>query len=65
MTKKVLNKLPEKVLSSINIWKDRYHDERFNTETTRAEIRGYLKGLMDTDVLSQNEFRLMFAYMTV
>lgn len=65
MTRKLLNRLPDKILSTIEMWKGRYNDERFNKDTTRAEIRGYIKGLVDADVLTQNEFKTLFCYMTV
>jgi len=65
MTRKLLNRLPDKILSTIEMWKGRYNDERFNKDTTRAEIRGYIKGLVDADVLTQNEFKTLFCYMTI
>ena len=65
MTKKILDRLPDKILSTIEMWKGRYNDERFNKDTTRAEIRGYIKGLVDADVLTQNEFKTLFCYMTI
>lgn len=65
MTKKLLQRLPEKILSTVEMWKGRYNDERFDRNTTRAEIRGYIKGLVDADVLNPNEYKIMFCYMTL
>lgn len=65
MTQKVLDRLSEKILSTIQMWKDRYHDDRLDKDITRAEIRGYVRGLVDADILTANEFKIVFAYMTL
>lgn len=65
MTRKVLSKLPEHILSTIRMWKSRYNDERFKKDITRAEIRGYVKGLVDAGTITANEYRVVFAYMTI
>lgn len=65
MTRRLLQRLPEKILTTVEMWKDKYNDERFNKDTTRAEIRGYIKGLVDADILTPNEFKTLFCYMTV
>ena len=65
MTRELLNRMPEKILSTIELWKTRYNDTRLDRTITKAEIRGYIKGLVDSDVLSENEYRILLCYMTL
>lgn len=66
MTQEILNKLPAKVKESISILKTRYRDERFNRETSRAEARGYLKGLRDSEIINSDvEFRALYCFITI
>jgi hypothetical protein len=66
MTRKILNRLPEKVTTTLDMWNDRYHDDRLNQDITRAEIRGYVKGLADAGLLKTDlEFRIIFGYATL
>lgn len=66
MVREVLNRLPDKVVTSLNIWKDHYSDSRFDTDIARAEIRGYLKGLRDSGVIKNDtEYKCLFCYCTV
>ena len=66
MLNEVLVRLPEKVTDSLNVLKSRYNDERFNTDVSRAEIRGYLKGLRDSGIITKDlEYRILFCYCTV
>ena len=65
MTQKVLDKLSDKVRKSIEMWKGRYHNERLDRKVSSGEARGYIKALVDTGVISDSEFRVLFCYITV
>ncbi len=66
MTRELLNRLPVNVLDALKMWKCRYNDERFDTDIARAEIRGYLKGLRDSEIIKTDmEYRVLFSYCTV
>ena len=65
MTKEIIDRMPENIRETIETWKERYSDSRFDEAVTRGEIRGYLKGLRDTIGLSTVEFRCLYSYMTL
>ena len=65
MTQKTLDKLPEKIRKTIELWKDRIHDDRFDKKIAKGEARGYIKALVDTNTISEQEFKTLFCYMTV
>jgi len=65
MTREILNSLPQNILKTIEIWKGRYNDDRFDKPICKGEIRGYLMGLRDAGIITDNQYRCIFVYMTL
>ena len=64
MTQEVLDRLPENIRKTVETWKDRIHDDRFDRNVAKGEARGYLKALIDTDTISVRDFNVLWCYVT-
>lgn len=65
-TKEVLSNLPLAMMLTIEDLKKQYNNGNIEKDIIRAETRGYLKGLRQTDILKSDvEYRIVFTYVTL
>ena len=65
MTKQVLEKLPVNVFMAIENLRDNYHNESQNKSEVRARLAGYVKGLSDAGLITEQERKTLFIYGTI
>lgn len=65
MTKQVLEKLPVNVFMAIENLRSNYHDDEMNKSENRARIAGYVKGLSDAGLITEQERKTLFIYGTI
>ncbi len=64
-TRELLNKLPENIVNTIELFRKDYKNDSISKAETRASIAGYVKGLRDAGVLTERERQILFVYSTV
>lgn len=61
----LLKKLPEEVARTVERLKRKYNCGMYSDSEVRAEIRGYITGLLDLYLLTESEGRLLICYITL
>lgn len=65
MTREVINKMPEKVMDVINMYRKDYANPTIRKDVTREGLAGYVKGLRDAGLITERERQILFVYGTV
>lgn len=65
MTKKTLSQLSDSVRNAIEALKADYKKETINRKETRARASGYVKALADAKIITEQERKVLFCYITV
>lgn len=68
MVRKVLEKMPDKVLKQIQAYKHdykKYEGDYRLRDTTRACASAYVRGLKDAGLIDNRERQALFTYITV
>ena len=66
-TAKTLEKLPSKVREELEILKDLFKESTTPEmrEDNKAQFKGYIRALKDTDTITETERKLLFCWFTV
>ncbi len=65
MTREVIAKMPEHIVTKIEMFRKDYANAALSADTTRARIAGYVEGLRDAGMITDRERQVLFCYATV
>ncbi|MEE0856527.1 MAG: hypothetical protein U0L58_04445 [Ruminococcus sp.] len=61
-TKELLEKMPAKIVATLNDLRKDYNNPTLNKDATRKEVYGYTKGLRDAGLITERERQILFVY---
>ena len=65
MTRELLERMPEVVVSKLNQCRKDYNNMALNKDSVRSRNAGYVLGLRDAGLITERERQILFVYTTI